>query len=37
MAAQNGVNNTSCTVHNEYYTKQLTKNYKPAYFPHCSV
>jgi len=36
MAAGNGVNSTSCSMH-EYYTKQLTQNFKHAYFPHCSV
>ena len=24
MATENGVKNTSCTMHNAYYTKQLT-------------
>ena len=23
LVTENGVNNTSCTMHNEYYTKQL--------------
>ena len=30
MATENGVNNTWCTKHNEYYTKQLTQNFNPA-------
>jgi hypothetical protein len=34
---ENGVKNSSCTVHNFYYTKQLTQNFKTASFPHCSV
>jgi len=37
MATENGVNNTSCTVHKVYYTKQLTQNFKTAYSPACSV
>jgi hypothetical protein len=35
MANENGVYSTTCTMHNEYYTEQLTKNFKPAPFPHC--
>jgi len=37
MATENGVYSTICTMHNQYYTKQLTQNFKPAQFPHCSV
>jgi hypothetical protein len=37
MATENSVNNTICTMHNEYYTKQLTQNFKTAYFLLCSV
>jgi hypothetical protein len=37
MATENSVYNTICTMHNEYYTKQLTQNFKTAYFPLCSV
>jgi hypothetical protein len=28
MATENGVYNTTGTMHNQYYTKQLTKNFK---------
>ena len=37
MATENGVNNTSCTMHNVYFTKQLTQDFKTAYFPPCSI
>jgi len=30
LITENGVYSTICTVHNEYYTKQLTQNYNPA-------
>jgi len=36
-ATENGVNNTSCTMHSEYCTKQRTWNFKTAYFPPRSV
>jgi len=37
MAIENGVYSTSCNMHNMYYTKQLTQNFKTAYSPPCSV
>jgi len=30
MATENGVYNTTYTMHNEYYTKQLTQDFKTA-------
>jgi hypothetical protein len=30
MATENGVCNTTYTMHNEYYTKELTQDYKTA-------
>ena len=30
MATANGVYNTTSTMHNGYYTKQITQNLKPA-------
>jgi hypothetical protein len=32
MATENGVNSTSCDMQNKYYTKLLTKKFKPASF-----
>jgi hypothetical protein len=29
MATENGVYNTNCNMHKQYYTKQLTGNSKP--------
>jgi len=36
MANVNGVYNTTCTTHNQYYTK-LTQNFKPPASPPCSI
>jgi hypothetical protein len=30
MATEKGVYNTTYTIHNKYYTKQLTQNFKTA-------
>ena len=30
MASEKGVYNTNCSLHIEYYTKQLTQNFKTA-------
>jgi len=32
MATEYSVYSTICTMHNKYYTKQLTQNFKPANF-----
>ena len=37
MATANSVYNAASTTHNEYYTKQLTQNFKTASFPHLSI
>ena len=30
MATENGMYNTNCTIHNGYYSKQITQKLKPA-------
>jgi len=37
MGTEKGAYNTTCTMHNEYYTKQLTQSFKPRSFPPRSI